>query len=150
MVMITPGRKLQRTSQKWVLHRKLHVRVFAAYFYERIWCQKLHFWFVVNDDAGGVAWIIVAVKDGPTCIVGSVPPIPWMSAGRRLNLAGRLWPVVEVHALHGEGVGASLLVLQDPRLHQHCHLRDEESHLVDWNMWWLLLVTTPLDIWNKK
>ena len=25
-------------------------------------------------------------------------------------------PVVEVHALHGEGVGARLLVLQDPRL----------------------------------
>ena len=42
--------------------------------------------------------------------------------------------MVEVHALHGEGVGASLLVLQDPRLHQHCHLRDEESRLVDWNM----------------
>ena len=31
--------------------------------------------------------------------------------------------MVEVHALHGEGVGAGLLVLQDPRLHHH--------HLVD-------------------
>ena len=33
-------------------------------------------------------------------------------------------PVVEVHALHGEGVGTPLLVLQDPRLHHHHHLAD--------------------------
>ena len=44
-------------------------------------------------------------------------------------------PVVEVHALHGEGVGASLLVLQDPRLHHHHHLggdiHDEDHDLLD-------------------
>ena len=43
-------------------------------------------------------------------------------------------PVVEVHALHGEGVGASLLVLQDPCLHHH-HLgddiHDEDHDLLD-------------------
>ena len=110
----------------------MHVRVFSAYFCERIWCQKLHFWFVVNDDAGGVAWIIVAVKDGSTRVVCAISPIPWIQ--KKTDAGPGVSPVVEVHALHGEGVGASLLVLQDPRLHQHRHLRDEDSHLVDWNM----------------
>ena len=35
--------------------------------------------------------------------------------------------MVEVHALHGEGVGAPLLVLQDPRLHHH-HLLGDVIH----------------------
>ena len=41
--------------------------------------------------------------------------------------------MVEVHALHGEGVGAGLLVLQDSRLHHH-HLGDlihDEDYRLD-------------------
>ena len=84
--------------------------------------RQLHLRLVVDDNAGVVAWIVVAVEDGSTCVVGSVPPVPWMII--RVDHHRWVWPVVEVHALHGQCVGARLLVLQDPRLRHHHHADD--------------------------
>ena len=81
--------------------------------------RQLHLRLVVDDNAGVVARIIVAVEDGSTCVVGSVPPVPWVIV--RVDHHRWVWPVVEVHALHGQCVGARLLVLQDPRLRHHHH-----------------------------
>ena len=73
---------------------------------------------VVDDDAGVVVLVVVAVKDGPAGVVGAVSAVSAVSViesyVRGILLVG---PVIEVHTLHGESVDAALLVLQDLCLH---------------------------------